>query len=238
MQRSAHPPVEWLVSRGLVPYATACAFMGERVDAIAAGAARELVWLLEHPPLYTAGTSARPADLLDPGRFPVHNSGRGGQFTYHGPGQRVGYVMLDVGRRFGDVRAYVAALEALIVDALAQVGVGAETLAGHVGVWVPRQEPGADQTHDKIAAIGVRLRRWVSSHGLSVNVAPDLEHFSGIVPCGIADAGATSLARLGVPAGLDELDGALRAAFERRFGPTCEAETSTTAAVADALAPA
>jgi lipoyl(octanoyl) transferase len=237
MQGTAHPPVEWLVSRGLVPYATASAVMAARVDSIAAGAARELVWLLEHPPLYTAGTSAKAGDLLDARRFPVHSSGRGGQYTYHGPGQRVGYVMLDVGRRFGDVRAYVAALEGLIVDALAQLGVRAETLDGRVGVWVPRQEPGQGG-HDKIAAIGVRLRRWVSSHGFSVNVAPDLEHFSGIVPCGIADAGATSLAHLGVDAGLAELDRALRRAFERNFGATCEAELDPTAAVAEAYAPA
>ena len=239
MQGNAHPhpAVEWFVSRGLVPYETACAVMTARVDAIAAGTARELVWLLEHPPLYTAGTSAKPSDLLDARRFPVHSSGRGGQYTYHGPGQRVGYVMLDVGRRFGDVRAYVSALEALVIDALAQLGVRAETLGGRVGVWVQRQEPGQGG-HDKIAAIGVRLRRWVSSHGFSVNVAPDLEHFSGIVPCGIADAEVTSLARLGVDAELDQLDRALQVAFERNFGPTCEAEISPTAAAAEALAPA
>jgi lipoyl(octanoyl) transferase len=237
MQDSAQPPVEWCVSRGLVPYATALAVMDARVNAIAAGAARELVWLLEHPPLYTAGTSAQDADLLDAGRFPVYRSGRGGQYTYHGPGQRVGYVMLDVGARFGDVRAYVAALEALVIDALAQLGVGAETVSGRVGVWVRRQGPG-EAGHDKIAAIGVRLRRWVSSHGFSVNVAPDLEHYSGIVPCGIADAGATSLARLGLHSGLDELDGALRAAFERRFGRTCEADANAVAITAEGLAPA
>jgi lipoyl(octanoyl) transferase len=233
----AHPPVEWFVSRGLVPYETASAVMDARVNAIAAGAARELVWLLEHPPLYTAGTSAKASDLLDARRLPVHTSGRGGQYTYHGPGQRVGYVMLDVGRRFGDVRAYVAALEGLIVDALAQLGVEGERLGDRVGVWVRRQEP-EQGGHDKIAAIGVRLRRWVSSHGFSVNVAPNLEHFSGIVPCGIADAGATSLARLGVDAGLDQLDGALRAAFERNFGATCKAEIDALAPAAGAFAPA
>jgi lipoyl(octanoyl) transferase len=214
---------EWRISDGAVPYAEALAVMEARVADIRAGRERELVWLLEHPPLYTAGTSSRPQDLLQPMRFPVHVAGRGGQYTYHGPGQRVGYVMLDVGRRFGDVRAYVAALETLIVDALAQLGVRAETLDGRVGVWVPRQDPGQDG-HDKIGAIGVRLRRWVSSHGFSVNVAPDLEHFSGIVPRGIADAGATSLARLGVDAGLDQLDRALQAAFERNFGATCKAD--------------
>ena len=233
MRTSAHPPVEWIVSPGLVPYTTACAVMAARVEAIAAGAERELVWLLEHPPLYTAGTSARDSDLLDARRFPVHRSGRGGQYTYHGPGQRVGYVMLDVGRRFGDVRAYVAALEALIVDALATLGVEAETLDGRVGVWVRQQEG-----HAKIAAIGVRLRRWISSHGFSVNVAPNLEHFSGIVPCGIADATATSLAALGSQAGVDRLDWTLRATFEGNFGPTCAAATDPLAAIAEALAPA
>jgi lipoyl(octanoyl) transferase len=238
MQQSAHhPPVEWLATRGLVPYEAACAFMDARVNAIAAGAARELVWLLEHPPLYTAGTSAKAGDLLDAGRFPVYRSGRGGQFTYHGPGQRVGYVMLDVGRRFGDVRAYVAALEALIIDALAYLGVEARTVSGRIGVWVRCQEPSADG-YEKIAAIGVRLRRWVSSHGFSVNVAPDLEHYSGIVPCGITDAGATSLARLGVHASLDGLDRALRAAFETRFGATCEADAGTAATAVKRLASA
>jgi len=236
MHVCAHPPVEWLVTPGLVPYATACAVMAARVEAIAAGAERELVWLLEHPSLYTAGTSARDGDLLDARRFPVHRSGRGGQYTYHGPGQRVGYVMLDVGRRFGDVRAYVAALEALIVDALAGLGVEAETLEGRVGVWV-RQGPEGRDGHAKIAAIGVRLRRWVSSHGFSVNVAPNLEHFSGIVPCGIADAGATSLAALGSAAGFDLLDRTLRAIFERNFGPTCAAATDPMAAIAEPLAP-
>jgi lipoyl(octanoyl) transferase len=233
MHVSAHPPVDWVVSAGLVPYETATAVMAARVEAILAGGARELVWLIEHPPLYTAGTSARDGDLLEAGRFPVHRSGRGGQFTYHGPGQRVGYVMLDVGRRFGDVRAYVAALETLIVEALANLGVHSETVAGRVGVWVPRQAPGPGG-HAKIAAIGVRLRRWVSSHGLSINVAPNLEHFSGIVPCGIADAEATSLAALGVDAGLDRLDRALRTAFESRIGPTRAAEIDPV----EALAPA
>jgi lipoyl(octanoyl) transferase len=232
-----HPPVQWCVSRGLVPYETALAVMAARVEAIAAGTAPELVWLLEHPPLYTAGTSARDADLLDPGRFPVHRTGRGGQFTYHGPGQRVGYVMLDVRARFGDVRAYVAALEGMIIEALARLGVEAETVSGRVGVWVRRQAQDGDG-HDKIAAIGVRLRRWVSSHGFSVNVTPDLEHFSGIVPCGIADAGATSLARLGMPAGLEEVDGALQAAFEHGFGPTRAVDPGAIPELASGLAPA
>jgi lipoyl(octanoyl) transferase len=218
-------PVEWAVSPGLVPYETALAVMAARVEAIAAGRASELVWLLEHPPLYTAGTSADAAELLDATRFPVHRTGRGGRYTYHGPGQRVGYVMLDVGARFGDVRAYVGAIEGLVIDALAALGVEARTIAGRVGVWVarPSSEP---PVHDKVAAIGVRLRRWVSSHGFSINVAPTLEHFSGIVPCGIADAGVTSLARLGVDASLETVDEALRTAFERRIGPTSTAVAS------------
>jgi lipoyl(octanoyl) transferase len=228
MQDSPHPPVEWIVSPGFVPYEAACAFMDARVDAIKAGTARELVWLIEHPPLYTAGTSAIAAELIDAHRFPVHRSGRGGRYTYHGPGQRVGYVMLDVGARFGDVRAYVAALEALVIDALAELGVATRTLPDRIGVWVPRQGAG-EESHDKIAAIGVRLRRWVSSHGFSINVAPALEHFSGIVPCGIADAGVTSLARLGVEASLPRVDAALRVAFERRFGATAESGSKTPA---------
>ncbi len=212
-------PVDWLRARGLVPYEAACAAMAARVEAILAGTARELVWLLEHPPLYTAGTSARDADLLEPRRFAVYRSARGGQYTYHGPGQRVVYVMLDVGQRFGDVRAYVGALEAWIVDALAAIGQDAHTISGRVGVWVAR---GADHAagHDKIAAIGVRLRRWVSSHGFSINVSPNLDHYGGIVPCGIADAGVTSLTRLGHTVEIDTLDAALRRAFEDRFGPT------------------
>jgi lipoyl(octanoyl) transferase len=229
----ASAPVEWVRSSGLVPYAAACAIMAERVDAIAAGAAPELVWLLEHPPLYTAGTSAKEADLIEPERFPVHRSGRGGQFTYHGPGQRVGYVMLDVGRRWRDVRAYVGAIEGLVIEALVGLGVEGATREGLVGVWVRRQEEGGER-QDKIAAIGVRLRRWVSSHGFSINVAPELEHFSGIVPCGIRDDGVTSLAQLGLPAGLDDLDRALRAAFERRIGPTVTADPSMLASPADA----
>jgi lipoyl(octanoyl) transferase len=215
------PVVEWRITRGLVAYEAACGLMAERVDAIAAGTARELVWLLEHPPLYTAGTSARAADLIDPARFPVHRCGRGGQFTYHGPGQRVGYIMLDVRRRWADVRAFVGALEALIVEALAALGVEAHTRAGLVGAWVGKEGDGLRQ--DKIAAIGVRLRRWVSSHGFSINVTPDLSHFAGIIPCGIREHGVTSLAALGCGAGMDTLDRALREAFERRIGPTCEA---------------
>jgi lipoyl(octanoyl) transferase len=223
----ANPPIEWRVSRDYVPYETATALMADRVAAIVAGTAPELVWLLEHPALYTAGTSAKEVDLIAPMRLPVYRTGRGGQFTYHGPGQRVAYVMLDVKRRFGDVRAYVAALEDWIVDALARLGVEGERRTGLVGVWVRRsgqdsgREGGDGAGWDKIAAIGVRLSRWVSSHGVSLNVAPDLGHYAGIVPCGIRDAGVTSLAALagaaGRAPGLGEVDRALRAAFERRF---------------------
>src|SRR5262245_12148446 len=193
--------------------------MAERVRAIAAGAAPELVWLLEHPALYTAGTSARDTDLLTPSLLPVHRTGRGGQFTYHGPGQRVAYVMLDVRRRFGDVRAYVAALEQWLIDALDELAVAGERRAGRVGVWVHRPERGAD-AYDKIAAIGVRLSRWVSSHGISLNVAPDLAHYRGIVPCGVKDGGVTSLADLGRTTDLAVVDRALRQAFQRSFGAT------------------
>ena len=222
-------PVDWVIARGLVPYEPACAAMAARVDAILAGSARELVWLVEHPALYTAGTSAPPTELLEPERFPVFRCGRGGRFTYHGPGQRVGYVMLRVGMRYGDVRGYVAALEAWIIDALAALGLRAETMAGRVGVWVAKGAAPAEG-HDKIAAIGVRLRRWVSSHGFSINVAPDLSHFAGIVPCGIRDGGVTSLARLGVTDSFAVLDAALRRAFEARFGPTSTTELAVPAA--------
>jgi lipoyl(octanoyl) transferase len=190
------------------------------VAAIADGLAGELVWLLEHPPLYTAGTSARPADLLAP-RFPVHQTGRGGQFTYHGPGQRVAYAMLDLRARGQDLRAYVAALEDWVIAALDQFNVRGERRDDRVGVWVRRPDkgPGAE---DKIAAIGIRVRRWVAFHGISLNVDPDLVHFSGIVPCGIADGrfGVTSLVDLGLPVTLADADLALRAAFETVFGPT------------------
>jgi lipoyl(octanoyl) transferase len=223
MQANAHPPVEWIVSPGLVPYERALAVMAARTEAVAAGQAPELVWLLEHPPLYTAGTSAAPSELIDAQRFPVHRTGRGGRFTYHGPGQRVGYVMLDVGARSRDVRAYVAGIEALVIDALADLGVTGRTIAGRVGVWVACDGVQGEERCEKVAAIGVRLRRWVSSHGFSINVAPDLEHFAGIIPCGIADAGVTSLARLGAQTRMEAVDAALRRAFERRFGPTVQA---------------
>jgi lipoyl(octanoyl) transferase len=221
-----------MASSAPVPYQAACAVMSDRVAAIVAGRAPEVVWLLEHPPLYTAGTSAKPEDLMAPSRLPVHRTGRGGRYTYHGPGQRVAYVMLDVGRRFGDVRAYVACLEDWVIDALVAFGVQGERCPGRVGVWVRRGGAAgvgagaaggrATQagTHDKIAAIGVRLSRWVSSHGVALNVAPDLADFAGIVPCGISDAGVTSLAALGRNVSLGEVDSALREAFERRFGPT------------------
>lgn len=216
-------PVAWLVTREPVSYEAASAQMAQRVTAIATGAAPELVWLLEHPPLYTAGTSAKPEDLTAPSRFPVHRTGRGGQFTYHGPGQRIAYVMLDVKRRFGDVRAYIAGLEDWVIDTLAAFDVAGERQPGRIGVWVRRRTPtDARGTHDKIAAIGVRLSRWVSSHGISLNVAPDLGHYSGIVPCGIRDGGVTSLADLGLTTDLTEVDRALRAAFEQRFGATVD----------------
>jgi lipoyl(octanoyl) transferase len=217
--QAAPRAVEWVVASGLVPYEAATACMAERVDAIAAGSAAEMVWLLEHPPLYTAGTSARASDLLQPSRFPVHATGRGGQFTYHGPGQRVVYVMLEVKRRFGDVRAYVHALESWVIETLREMGVEARTIEERVGVWVRRQA-GGETRHDKIAAIGVRLRHWVSSHGLALNVDPDLEHFAGIVPCGIRDDGVTSLAALGRPMSMEVVDETLRRVFERRFAPT------------------
>lgn len=214
--------VDWMVSSGLVAYEDALRIMHARGEAIAGGEAAEAVWLLEHPALYTAGTSAKPQDLLAPARFPVHATGRGGQYTYHGPGQRVVYVMLDVKKRFGDVRRFVTALEGWTVAALAVFGVAGSTRPDRVGVWVDHVQAGRPRT-DKIAAIGVRLRRWVSTHGISINVAPDLSHFSGIVPCGIADAGITSLADLGVDADMADLDAALRHTFETRFGATRDA---------------
>jgi lipoyl(octanoyl) transferase len=209
-------PIGWMVTQTPVPYEAACACMATRVDAIAARTASELVWLLEHPPLYTAGTSAKWDHLLDRDRLPVFRSGRGGQFTYHGPGQRVVYLMLDVGARFGDVRAYVAALEHWIIETLSELGVTAERRQGRVGVWV-REEASPDEAA-KIAAIGVRLRRWISSHGVSLNVAPDLAHFAGIVPCGLNEP-VTSLAQLGKSVALSEVDAALYRVFTRRFGP-------------------
>jgi lipoyl(octanoyl) transferase len=213
--------VGWATSPGQVEYETAVAAMEARAAAIAAGEAGELVWLLEHPPLYTAGVSAKDADLLDPGRFPVFRSGRGGQFTYHGPGQRVAYIMLDLRRRGRDVTRFVADLEHWLIAALARFNVKGEVRPGRVGVWVARQGPGWAR-EDKIAAIGVRLRKWVSYHGIAFNVEPDLEHFSGITPCGISGPqfGVTSLVDLGLPVSMADADAALRAAFEEVFGPT------------------
>jgi len=213
-------PVDWRITDGFTPYEEAVAFMEARADAIAAGTAPELVWLVEHPPLYTAGTSAQDSDLVE-ARFPVHRTGRGGQFTYHGPGQRVAYVMLDLKRRTPDVRAFVAALEDWITATLAAFNVRGERREDRVGVWVARPDKGAE-AEDKIAAIGIRLRRWVTFHGISLNVDPDLDHFSGIVPCGISATryGVTSLVDLGLPVTMPEADSALRAAFEEVFGRT------------------
>jgi len=217
--------IEWRIADSYVPYPEALALMEERAAAIAEGTASELVWLVEHPPLYTAGTSAHDSDLLDQ-RFPVYRAGRGGQFTYHGPGQRVVYVMLDLKKRTPDLRAYVAALEAWIIATLASFNVKGERREDRVGVWVARPEKPrgllGEMAEDKIAAIGIRVRRWVTFHGIALNVEPDLSHFSGIVPCGIASAhyGVTSLVDLGLPVGMTEADLALRQAFEPIFGKT------------------
>ena len=208
------PRPEWVVSDGLTPYPEALAAMEARVAAIRAGAAGELVWLVEHPPTYTAGTSATPEGLVDP-RFPVFRAGRGGQWTYHGPGQRTAYVMLDLNRRGRDVRAYVHALEEWLIRALDRFNVRGERREGRVGIWVADRARG---TEDKIAAIGVRVTRWVSWHGAALNVDPDLGHFGGIVPCGVTRHGVTSLHRLGVLATMEEADAALRAAWDEVFG--------------------
>jgi len=197
--------IEWRVSDGLVPYAEALAFMEERARAIRDEGARECIWLLQHPPLFTAGTSADPAELFNPQGFPVFEAGRGGRYTYHGPGQRVGYLLLDLQRRGKDIRRFVHALEGWMIAALADLGVSARREPGRIGIWV-----GEGPGEAKIGAIGVRVRRWVTLHGFSINVDPDLAHFGGIVPCGIADFGVTSLARLGIGAGTTELDAALR----------------------------
>ncbi len=218
------PPVEWLTSDSPVAYNAALAAMTARAEAIARGEAAELVWLLEHPALYTAGTSAQPDELIE-ARFPVHTTGRGGQFTYHGPGQRVGYVMLDLKRRAPDVRRFVATVEQWLIDALAAFNVRGERRDDRVGVWVRRPEKG-DGFEDKIAAIGVRVRHWVTLHGFALNVEPELSHFSGIVPCGVTDVryGVTSLADLGLTVSMPEVDMALRAAFEPLFGATAAAQ--------------
>ena len=216
------PPVEWAIANAPVSYPEAVAAMEARVAAIRGGTAAEKVWLVEHPPLYTAGTSATPEDLLQPDRFPVFRSGRGGQYTYHGPGQRVAYVMLDLDRRRHDVRLFVSALEDWLIATLAAFNIRAGRRPGAVGIWVPRPDKygnGGEGRQDKIAAIGIRIRRWVTFHGIALNVDPDLTHFSGIVPCGIRGEGVTSLADLGVVASMPEVDAVLRREFEMVFGP-------------------
>ena len=216
--------VEWAISDDLVGYDEAVAAMERRVAAIRDAGAPELAWLLEHPPLYTAGTSANDRDLLALERFPVHRTGRGGQYTYHGPGQRVAYVMLDLNRRRPDLRLFVWTLEEWIIRAIARFGLTAGRRLNCVGVWVARPDKGVDRA-DKIAAIGIRVRRWVSFHGISLNVDPDLEHYSGIVPCGLGGQGLTSLAELGVGASMADVDAALRREFAGLFGPTTPSAT-------------
>ncbi len=217
--------MEWKITDGLTDYNDAVAFMEARVAAITAGEADECVWLLEHPPLYTAGTSARIEDLTDPNRFPVYEAKRGGEYTYHGPGQRVAYVMLDLNKRGKDVRRFVKQLEDWVIAALAEFNVHGEIREGRVGVWVRRDDKPLTVTgkpaEDKIAAIGLRLRKWVSFHGISINVEPDLDHFSGIVPCGITEYGVTSLVDLGLPVTLADVDAALQKTFSEIFEPVC-----------------
>ena len=219
--------VDWEISDGLTDYAEAVTRMEARAAEIAAGTASELIWLVEHPPIYTAGTSAKPADLTDPDRFPVFEAKRGGQYTYHGPGQRVVYVMLDVGKRGRDVRCFVRDLEAWVIDTLDRFNIKGEIRPGRVGVWVERPDkpaqPDGSPREDKVAAIGIRLRKWISFHGLSINVEPDLDHFSGIVPCGIRDHGVTSLVDLGLPVSMADVDVALRQSFDQTFGDPAHA---------------
>lgn len=210
--------VEWIKEKGLVPYIEAENFMKTRAAGIAAGEASERIWLLEHAPLYTAGTSAKPADLVAPDRFPVHKTGRGGQYTYHGPGQRVAYVMLNLKERNPDVRAFVCSLEDWIIATLARFDIKGERRQGRVGIWVIRNAGTPQEREDKIAAIGIRLHKWVSFHGISINLNPNLEHFSGIVPCGIEDHGVTSFADLGGEVTMDELDAVLEEEFKKVFG--------------------
>jgi lipoyl(octanoyl) transferase len=216
--------LEWKTSQGLIPYEEALSFMEERAQQIAAGEAAECIWLLEHPPLYTAGTSARIQDLRDPDRFPVYDTKRGGQYTYHGPGQRVVYVMLDLNRRGRDVRKFVQDLEHWVIATLGEFNLSGHIREGRVGVWIERPDrpalPDGSMAEDKIAAIGIRLRRWVSFHGISINVEPDLSHFQGIVPCGITNYGVTSLVDLGLPVTMEDLDVALRRQFDLTLGDT------------------
>lgn len=223
---SLWPGAEWMVTDGLTGYDDAVRFMEERIALIAAGTAPELIWLVEHPPLYTAGTSADVRDLVEPDRLPVHQTGRGGEYTYHGPGQRVVYVMLDLKRRRPDVRAFIAALEEWIIATLDSFNVKGERREDRVGVWVQRPERNSGTSgviaEDKIAAIGIRLRKWVSFHGISINVEPDLSHYGGIVPCGISEHGVTSLVDLGLPVTMDDLDVALKANYAPIFGPVVE----------------
>jgi len=215
------PEIEWKVSSSPVDYEQALAFMEQRVAQISQGNAKECIWFLEHPSLYTAGTSARAQDLLTPERFPVYKTGRGGEYTYHGPGQRIAYVMLDLNKRRKDVRWFVEELESWVIDVCAHLGVTAERRDGRVGLWVQQNNQGVSK-EDKIAAIGIRMRKWVSFHGISINVAPDLEHFSGIVPCGISQHGVTSFQKLGKPITYQELDQTLQAQFANRFLPATE----------------
>lgn len=216
LMRADSRVAEWIVSDGLTPYPVALATMKARAAAIAAWTAPEAVWLVEHPPLYTAGTSASASDLLDPQRFPVFDAGRGGEYTYHGPGQRVAYIMLDLRARGRDVRCLVQGLEGWVIDTLAGFNIVGERREGRIGVWV--RQPGRAGGESKIAAIGVRVSKWVTFHGISLNVAPALEHYDGIIPCGISDRGVTSLEDLGHLVSMSEVDSALKAAFERRFG--------------------
>ena len=214
--------MEWKITNGLTGYAEAVAFMEERAAAIAAGTADECIWLLEHPPIYTAGTSAKRSDLTDPNRFPVYETKRGGQYTYHGPGQRIVYVMLDVGRRGRDVRRFVKQLEEWVIATLGEFNLRGHIREGRVGVWIVRDDKpltaDGQKPEDKVAAIGIRLRKWVSFHGISINVEPELEHFGGIVPCGISEHGVTSLVDLGLPVTMNDLDVALLKTFDEVFG--------------------
>ena len=227
LRRPDGRPVEWIISATPVPYPQALDAMRARAAAIAAGEAGEAVWLLEHPPLYTAGTSATAADLLSD-RFPVYDAGRGGQYTYHGPGQRVAYIMLDLRERGRDIRAVVQNLEAWVIDTMAGFNIRAERREGRVGVWVARPDKGTGR-EDKIAAIGVRVSKWVTFHGISLNVSPDLTHYDGIVPCGISDQGVTSFEDLGHLVSMPEVDSVLRTAFESHFGPTITATSESLA---------